>query len=571
MSNIRAVAYIRVSDLSQVEGHSLDAQERAIAEYCRAKGWTLTRVYREEGKSAHTDDISKRPVFQQLLQDAREGRFDVVVVHTLDRWSRKLQVTLDSIGQLATAKVGWISITEGLDWANPQSRLLGQMLGAFAEHFSEMLSVHVKKGIDERALAGHHLGAIPFGYESCWTEVKGEKQLRCPEEHPGGLHIHPTEGPAVQELFRRYAAGTTTRAPLATWLNDDGFRTRNAKKLPGADGDESAGPRLFTSWSVGGLLNNHFYTGKVRHKEKLLPGAHEALVSEELFQAVQDTLRKNSGRSRTLTPRPPREYLLKGMVKCAWCGGTLWAQTLTSGSRLYREQNGSRSHMDCPADGTSIRCDIPDEQIGRIVQAIVLPEAWQERLLAQVHLADEVQRTNKERAKVEEQLRRVRDVYMDGDLPKDEYTQRRRSLEEKLHGLVVPGVDAAKEAGKLLECLPQLWEEANASERHDILLTMLDAVFVDTLEEKAVVAIRPKPAFQALFALATTQEGSGVILNPPGQLRITHNGQQSVHGGDGGESNSPSKGTPNETATGLVGDCFSPSRPPPTKAHPTSQ
>ena len=456
MSNVRAVAYIRVSDLSQVDDHSLDAQERAIAESCLDKGWMLTRVYREEGKSAHTDDISKHPVFHQLLQDAREGQFDVVVVHTLDRWSRKLQVTLDSIGQLATAKVGWISITEGLDWANPQSRLLGQMLGAFAEHFSEMLSVHVKKGIDKRALQGLHLGAVPFGYESCWTEVKGEKQLRCPEEHPGGVHIHPTEGPAVQELFRRYAMGTTTCPELATWLNEEGFRTRNTKKLPGANGEETAGPRLFTSWSVGGLLNNHFYTGKVRHKEKLLPGAHEALVSEELFQVVKDTLRKNSGRSRTLTPRPPREYLLKGMVKCAWCGGTLWAQTLESGSQLYREQNGSRSHMNCPPDGTSIRCEVPDGQIDRIMQAIVLPESWQERLLAQIQLADEAKKTEKERAKVEVQLQRLREVYLDGDLPKEEFTVRRRTLEEKLRGLVVPGVDAAKEAGKLLESLPQL-------------------------------------------------------------------------------------------------------------------
>ena len=57
----RAVAYIRVSDLSQVEGHSLDAQERLFTDLCTARGWTLVKVYREEGKSAHTDSISRVP------------------------------------------------------------------------------------------------------------------------------------------------------------------------------------------------------------------------------------------------------------------------------------------------------------------------------------------------------------------------------------------------------------------------------------------------------------------------------------------------------------------------------
>jgi hypothetical protein len=49
-------------------------------------------------------------------------------------------------------------------------------------------------------------------------------------------------------------------------------------------------------------------------------------------------------------------------------------------------------------------------------------------------------------------------------------------------------------------------------ERHQILMTMLDAVYVDTVEEKAIVALKPKPEFQSLFQIATTKEGSGVVL-----------------------------------------------------------
>ena len=63
-----------------------------------------------------------------------------------------------------------------------------------------------------------------------------------------------------------------------------------------------------------------------------------------------------------------------------------------------------------------------------------------------------------------------------------------------------------------MEDLPQLWEEARLTERRQLLLTMLDAIYVDTVDEKSVVAIRPKPAFMPLFEIATTREGNDVVL-----------------------------------------------------------
>src|SRR5689334_14517908 len=87
---LRAALYIRVSSEEQVEGYSLDAQERAGRLYGDAHGWTVVQVYRDEGKSARTDDLAKRPAFQQLLADAEAGRVDAIVVHKLDRFSRNL-------------------------------------------------------------------------------------------------------------------------------------------------------------------------------------------------------------------------------------------------------------------------------------------------------------------------------------------------------------------------------------------------------------------------------------------------------------------------------------------------
>ena len=516
----RACCYVRVSDASQVEGHSLDAQERLFHELCKNRGWQPGRTYREEGRSAHSDSIKKRPLFRQLLDDASKGQFDVVVVHTLDRWARNLKVLLESVSILNQHGVGLVSITEQLDWSTAEGRLVARTLGSFGEFFSDMLATHVKKGIDERARQGLHLGGIPFGYESCWERENGEKKRRCEPEHPGGLHVHPQEGHAVQELFRRYAPGTTTLSQLALWLNSEGFRTRNMRVLPDASGNLSSGPRLFTTASVRIILHNPFYMGKVKHHDRLLPGVHEPLVSEELFHAVQMALKRNSGRSRTLSPRPLREYLLKGLIRCAHCGYPMWAQTYRNGNRYYREEYGSRSAGYCVGRSGSMQCQVPDEQMGRIMRAIVLPDAWYDRLLVKIQLADEARRVEEERKQVEQRLKRLGQVYLDDLIPYDEYKRQKRNLEDQLQSLVVPGVDAAKEAGRLLEDLPQLWEQADLGEKRKILLTMLEAVYVDTVEEKSIVAIRPKPAFLPLFQIATTREGSDVALineNPPGE------------------------------------------------------
>ena len=249
-----------------------------------------------------------------------------------------------------------------------------------------------------------------------------------------------------------------------------------------------------------------------------------ALIDEERFapmyhpdngrpnQAVQQTMTRNSGRSSTLHPNPQREYLLKGLIQCAHCRMPMWAQTFKNGHRYYREQRGSRGAGYCVGRSGSMPCQLPDEQMGQIISAIVLPESWVDRILAQAHLADEVKRVDQERVSVGQRLRRLGMAYVDGLYEDEEYRRQKRLLDEKLQSLVVPDADVAVEAGKLLEHLPGLWEKAGLSERRRILMTMLDAVYVDTVDEKRIVAIRPKPAFRPLFEIATTREASGIVL-----------------------------------------------------------
>ncbi len=86
----------------------------------------------------------------------------------------------------------------------------------------------------------------------------------------------------------------------------------------------------------------------------------------------------------------------------------------------------------------------------------------------------------------------------------------------QLESLVVPGANAAEEAGKLLMDLPELWSSATLEEQRRLLMTMLDAVYVDTKQTRPIVAIRPKPPFRPIFRVAASRDGSDIrIVNEP--------------------------------------------------------
>ena len=417
-------------------------------------------------------DLMRCPDFQRLRQWVLDGGIAAVWVLDRDRLQAQGLQRLIFLSECQEHNVQVITVQGPPMLEGAEGQLVELALAIGKEKsvlraqqgakggIRDRVSTHVKKGIGERARKGLHLGGIPFCYASC----KGASQQGrgpCEEEHPGSVHIVQQEAEAIRELFRRYATGTVTLSQLASWLNREGFRTRNMHRLQGASGDRAGGPRLFTVASVRGILHNPFYMGKLKHRDQLLPGSHGAVVSEDLFHVVQATLQRNSGRSETLGPHPEREYLLKGLIRCAYCMMPMWAQTFQNGHRYYREQFGSRGEGYCVRRSGSIGCHVPDDQMGRIVSAITLPEAWLDRLLAQVHLEDEVKKVEQERIQTQQRLQRLSKVYLDGNCTEEDYEREKRVLQEKLGSLVVPGVDATREAGRLLEDLPRLWENVD--------------------------------------------------------------------------------------------------------------
>jgi hypothetical protein len=196
----------------------------------------------------------------------------------------------------------------------------------------------------------------------------------------------------------------------------------------------------------------------------------------------------------------------------------MWSQTYYSGQRYYREHKASRSHGVCPSAGGAIACHVIDDQVKQLIAAIELGPRWLEEVLAIISLKDEVHRVKDQRLSVIEKQRRMGKAYVDGLFPDGEYQRQKKLLEMELESLVVPAANAAEEAGNLINNLKNLWSGASMAEQRKLLLTMLDAVYVDAKQTRSIVAIRPKPPFKPIFQVAVTKEGSNIrIINEPVQ------------------------------------------------------
>ena len=151
---MRAGIYLRVSSEEQVEGFSLDAQRRALREFCDGKGWVVAEEYADEGRSARSDQLEKRPAFKRLMEDVEAGLLHVVVVHKLDRFARNIRVTFEQFEVLRRHDVAFVSLSEQMDFSSPIGKVILATLAAFAQYYSDNLSHETKKGKAERKAQG---------------------------------------------------------------------------------------------------------------------------------------------------------------------------------------------------------------------------------------------------------------------------------------------------------------------------------------------------------------------------------------------------------------------------------
>src|SRR3712207_3060301 len=155
-------------------------------------------------------------------------------IYKLDRFSRNLRVTLETLERLQRWGVGFVSISEQMDFTTPIGKVVLATLAAFAQYYSDNLALEIKKGKAERKAQGLYNGVLPFGVK---TNSKG---IPVPD---------PATYPGLLLAFEAAAKGASDRE-VAVLLNERGFRTTGNR-----------GTNLFTKDSVRVLLQNRFYLG----------------------------------------------------------------------------------------------------------------------------------------------------------------------------------------------------------------------------------------------------------------------------------------------------------------------
>lgn len=285
---MRVAIYIRISTDEERQPFSLEAQETKLRAYIQSQeDWQLVTVVPEQASGATTD----RPKLARLLAAARAGRFDLVLVYRVDRFSRSVRGLAHLLDELDSAGVAFRSATEPFDTTAPAGRMMVQMLAVFAEFERATIIDRVINGMERKAARGEWCGGSrPHGY--------------LVDADTGKLIVKEDEAPIPPRIFDTYVHKRVGAKEIATQLNDHGHRTKNG--------------RPWSRDAVLTVLRNRAYVGEVFFREAYYPSSHPALVDTSTFEAAQEILRVR-GEDHTKRAGNSSDYLMSGRITCPLC------------------------------------------------------------------------------------------------------------------------------------------------------------------------------------------------------------------------------------------------------------
>lgn len=238
-----------------------------------------------------------RPRFQRLVALLASGKFKGVICLCWDRLSRNPHD--DAVAKYLHDRgvdIRFVLAT----YDNSSSGALHMAIdGVFASFYSRNVSEKVTLAIAKLRLEGKRLGKAPIGY---LNRGSGNKPL------------DPARAPVVKKLFELYATGEWSIAQLAQWAKKQGLTSQGKLRKKKSPEGEKAHPVLPRTIEL--LLHNPFYAGFLRHDGVEYPGAHEPLISRELFDHVQLVHRKRTTSVHYAEELP---FCYRGLIRCS-CG-----------------------------------------------------------------------------------------------------------------------------------------------------------------------------------------------------------------------------------------------------------
>jgi hypothetical protein len=175
-----------------------------------------------------------------------------------------------------------------------------------------------------------------------------------------------------------------------------------------------------------------------------------------------------------------------------------------SGYRYYRDPAADQGR-DC--DQLQVRAQEAEDALGNLLRELTLPSTWQEEILAQVEGNCSKPENGVTREQIEGRLKRLKQLFVLGDLSETEYRAERDKLRAKLADLTPPELPDLQRAAEPLEDFGTIWDGATPKERKQIVHTLLEAVYLDSGDDGPLVAVEPRAEFAPLFEMMGVGDG----------------------------------------------------------------
>ena len=349
---IKVASYCRVSTDKEDQASSFAAQQRYFTEYiARQADWELYAVYADEGITGTS--TRKRTQFNRMINDARMGKFHLIITKEVSRFSRNILDTIAYTRELRSLGVGVLFMNDGISTLEPDAELRLSIMGSIAQEESRKTSSRVKWGQTRQMERGVVFGRSMLGYD-----VKD-----------GKMSVNPEGAEVVKLIFHLYGVEKKGTSVIAHELRNRGIRTFSGN----------------TNWSGSHLvkiLRNEKYTGDLLQKKTYTPdylthakkynhGAepaveiknhHEPIIDRDLWNIVQAELKRRNPRGEQSSGHSNR-YIFSGKIKCGECGASFVSRkkkrkdgSVCKRWGCYHAAVDGRRHTD--AQGNAVGCDI---------------------------------------------------------------------------------------------------------------------------------------------------------------------------------------------------------------------
>ena len=292
----KAVIYARYSSDRQNE-QSIAGQVEVCKKWAMDNDIEVVEIYPDEALTGRTD---KRPNFQRMIRDARNGKFDYIIVYKIDRFARNRYDSAIYKAQLKKYGVKVVSAMENIA-DGPEGIILESVLEGMAEYYSANLSQNVLRGMHQKAELGKYMGGtIPLGYK-----IDSDKNYIIDEN----------TAPVVKRIYEMYADGCTVKE-ICQELNASGYKSSTGKP--------------FTYNSLHRLLANPKYIGRYEYLGVVLENAIPRIIDDTTFEKVQQRVQHN--RRAPASAKGAVDFHLTGKLFCGKCGNSMVGDSGTSGT-----------------------------------------------------------------------------------------------------------------------------------------------------------------------------------------------------------------------------------------------